>query len=82
MRPAAGFQPNYFVVLVDGVVQPPAAPAVSNATFDTGASANWTATLYPVAKGLDPTKAYDIRIFKSTEAQVKKEKKEKKKEKK
>lgn len=59
------FQPQYFVVTVDGSVQ----PGFANATFSTAACQNISATLISAASGLDPSTTHDVRIFKSSEAQ-------------
>ena len=59
------YQPNYYVVLVDGVVQ----PGFANATFSTAFVSNVSATVIAVATGLDASAPHDIRIFKSSEAQ-------------
>jgi hypothetical protein len=61
----SGPQSNYFVVLIDGIVQ----PGWGNATFSTATVSNTTGTSIRVASGLDPTTPHTIRLFKSSEAQ-------------
>ena len=63
-----GFQAQYFVVLVDGVVAQ-LNSTFANATFGTGLCSNVTDTRYVIADNLDPTTPHDIRVFKSSEAQ-------------
>ena len=59
------FQPHYFVVVVNGSV----VPGFANATFSTAECQNASATLLTAANGLDVNSVYDLRIFKSSEAQ-------------
>lgn len=65
-RPATGFQPNYFVVIVDGMI----VPGFANATFSTATVTNVTGgTSITLATSLDPTTSHSIRVFKSSEAE-------------
>lgn len=61
----AAFQAQYFVVLVNGSI----VPGFANATFSTAGCQNVSATLLTAATGLDADSVYDVRIFKSSEAQ-------------
>eukprot|EP01052_Picozoa_sp_SAG31_P025079 SAG31_NODE_2176_length_6256_cov_1.835797_4_plen_320_part_00 len=64
-RYGSSYQPNYYVVLVDGVVQ----PGFANATFSTAFVSNVSTTTVSIARGLNSAMAHDIRVFKSSEAQ-------------
>lgn len=59
------FQPQYFVVLVNGTV----VPGFANATFSTAKCQNTSTSLLTAVTDLDATSVYDVRIFKSSEAQ-------------
>jgi hypothetical protein len=64
-RTYPSFQADYFVVLVNGTV----VAGFANATFSTATCNNRTSTSIAAVQNLDPSNIYDIRIFKSSEAQ-------------